>query len=258
LVTSRGRLQRKHLLGPICFTPESGHWAAALATKRSCLTPDISVPHPARVPTVRICCVVVCHRRASIVAGSVTKRADRLRQGQSWQAILRAPSLAERLCGRSRSRVRRAHKRWPACQRWQSRPSGHRAAKPVAVPLLAAEKTDGFPPVHIRRPRRRTKHCTSGRTASLVVQVRFGSLADITPINPDVRFTPESGHCWRPCSRSHLSLSVIALLIEVPLVFDRLDPHPLCVHEAFFKTQSEAVPLMGCPLYPRKRTCAVH
>ena len=27
--------------------------------------------------------------------------------------------------------------------------------------------------------------------------VRFGSLADIPPTNPDVRFTPESGHVQR-------------------------------------------------------------
>jgi hypothetical protein len=31
------------------------------------------------------------------------------------------------------------------------------------------------------------------------------------------------------------SVAMIARSIEVPFVFDALDPHPLCVHEDFFK-----------------------
>ena len=31
---------------------------------------------------------------------------------------------------------------------------------------------------------------------------------------------------------------MIALSIEVPFIFGRHDPHPLCVHEVFFKAQS--------------------
>jgi hypothetical protein len=34
-------------------------------------------------------------------------------------------------------------------------------------------------------------------TAKSDAHVRFGSLADMTPANFDVRFAPESGHCQR-------------------------------------------------------------
>ena len=34
------------------------------------------------------------------------------------------------------------------------------------------------------------------------------------------------------------SAGTIALSIEVPFVFDRQDPHPLCVRKVFFKAQS--------------------
>jgi hypothetical protein len=34
-----------------------------------------------------------------------------------------------------------------------------------------------------------------------------------------------------------VSVGAIALSIEVPLIFARPDPHPLCVREVFFKAQ---------------------
>jgi hypothetical protein len=36
-----------------------------------------------------------------------------------------------------------------------------------------------------------------------------------------------------------VSVSVIALLVEVPLISNRQQSGPLCVHEAFFEAQSE-------------------
>jgi hypothetical protein len=36
--------------------------------------------------------------------------------------------------------------------------------------------------------------CRKSRSTSLLLNVRFGSLADIVPCQRDVRFTPESGH----------------------------------------------------------------
>jgi hypothetical protein len=41
------------------------------------------------------------------------------------------------------------------------------------------------------------------------------------------------------------SVGATGLSIEVPFVFDRQDPHALCVHEIFFKAQFEKTFLGG-------------
>src|ERR1035437_3612484 len=74
---------------------------------------------------------------------------------------------------------------------------------------------------------------------------RFPSLG-IRPLVPWARLMSESGRiclpAYEPVPSNYAwrlqSIGAIALSIEVPLIFDRPDPHALCVHEVFFKAQS--------------------